>query len=175
MPVSVKATLLAASVDERLRDPEHPLLRHLALIGAAERHRDHALAAEALLARAAQHAPRPASDSSIERFTFFWLCVSLADRKTLISWKRSRSSSALSRPFSLGIRTETDTSSGMSARRRTSAPSASCRDHVGAHEARDLQPAQAVLASSSTSRTLSSVRMTSGSFWKPSGGRPRGC
>ena len=32
----------------------------------------------------------PASDSATERPTFFWLWVSDADRKPLISWNRSR-------------------------------------------------------------------------------------
>jgi hypothetical protein len=58
--------------------------------------------------------------------TFLRLCVSEAERKTLISSKRSRSSSALSSPRSLGISTETLTSSGTSIPLRTSAASASC-------------------------------------------------
>ena len=44
---------------------------HLALVGAAERHRDHALAAQPLLAGARRAPARGrSSDSSIERFTF---------------------------------------------------------------------------------------------------------
>src|SRR3954451_20206602 len=112
----------------------------------------------------------PASDSSTERLTFLRLWVSLADRKTLISSKCSRSSRALSRPRSLGMSTETDTSSGMSARSSTSRPSLSC----GITSARTklvtsirFRPER---ASISTRRTLSSVAMTSGSFWKPSRG-----
>ena len=121
-------------------------------------------------ARGRPRARGPASDSSIERFTFFWLCVSLAERKTLISWKRSRSSSAFSSPFSLGISTDTDTSSGMSARRSTSAPSASCGITSARTKLVTSSRRRPVRASISTSRTLSSVGITSGSFWKPSRG-----
>src|SRR4051812_22067795 len=112
----------------------------------------------------------PASDSSTERLTFLRLWVSLALRKTLISSKCSRSASALSRPRSLGMSTETLTSAGMSARRRTSVPSASCgitSARTKLVTSRRLRP---VRASISTRRTLSSVPMTSGSFWKPSRG-----
>jgi hypothetical protein len=42
--------LLTAGVDQAARYLEHALARHLALVGAAECDRDHALAAEALLA-----------------------------------------------------------------------------------------------------------------------------
>ena len=62
------------------------------------------------LARAAEHVlAAPASDSAIERLTFLRLCVSEADRKTLISsnagaprWPRS---SAVVEPAPLGIST----------------------------------------------------------------------
>src|SRR4051795_5024277 len=114
----------------------------------------------------------PASDSSTERLTFLRLCVSLALRKTLISWKRSRSSSALSRPRSLGISTETLTSSGMSARSSTSRPSASCGMTSARTKLVTSSRCSPVRASCSTSRILSSVAMTSGSFWKPSRGPP---
>ena len=55
---------------------------------------------------AAITASSPTSDSSIERFTFFWLWVSDADRKRFTSSKRSRWASASSRPRSFGISTE---------------------------------------------------------------------
>src|SRR4051794_29313318 len=113
---------------------------------------------------------RPLSDSSIERLTFLRLWVSLALRKTLISSMRSRSSSALSRPRSFGMSTDTLTSSGMSARSRTSRPSLSCgitSARTKLVTSRRLRP---VRASSSTRRILSAVAMTSGSFWKPSRG-----
>src|SRR3954465_13833244 len=112
----------------------------------------------------------PASDSSTERLTFLRLWVSLALRKTLISWKCSRSSSALSRPRSLGMSTETLTSSGMSARCSTSRPSASCGMTSARTKLVTSRRVSPVRASCSTSRTLSSVAMTSGSFWKPSRG-----
>ena len=55
-----EADLLRARVDQPARDREHPLRRHVALVGAAEGDRDHALAAQALgLARAAEHALEP--------------------------------------------------------------------------------------------------------------------
>src|SRR3954466_10629612 len=113
---------------------------------------------------------RPASESSIERLTFLRLWVSLALRKTLIWSMRSRSSSALSRPRSLGMRTDTLTSSGMSARSRTSRPSESCGMTSARTKLVTSMRFRPVRASSSTRRTLSSVAMTSGSFWKPSRG-----
>ncbi len=67
----------------------------------------------------------PLSDSSTDRFTFFRLCVSEADRNRFTSWKRSRSSSALSRPRSFGISTDSATPSGGSIAFRTSRASAS--------------------------------------------------
>ena len=51
--------LLAAGGGEPLGDLEHALGRHLALVGAAEAGRDHALAAQALVARALDHALEP--------------------------------------------------------------------------------------------------------------------
>ena len=68
---------------------------------------------------------RPTSDSRIERLTFLRLWVSDADRKTLISWKRPWLTSAFCRPRSLGISTETETSSGRSIAASTSSASAS--------------------------------------------------
>src|SRR3954451_10689806 len=113
---------------------------------------------------------RPPSDSSTERLTFLRLWVSLALRKTLISWKCSRSSSALSRPRSLGMSTETLTSSGMSARSSTSRPSASCGMTSARTKLVTSSRCRPVRASCSTSLILASVAMTSGSFWKPSRG-----
>jgi hypothetical protein len=116
------------------------------------------------------HAREALSDSSIERLTFLRLWVSVALRKTLISWKRSRRRSAFSSPFSFGISTEIATSSGGSMRSSTSSASASC----GMTSARTKLVASRrrtpVRASRSISRTFSSVGTTSGSFWKPSRG-----
>ena len=84
----------------------------------------------------------PVSDSSIERFTLARLCDSVALRKTLTSWKRSRSASALSSPRSLGISTDSETSSGTSIRSQHLGAVGELRDHVRAHEARDLEPLQ---------------------------------
>ncbi len=113
---------------------------------------------------------RPDSDSSIDLFTFFRLWVSEADRKRLTSSNVSRTSSALSSPRSLGIRTVTDTSSGMSAARSTSAPSASWGITSARTKLVTSSRSTPVRASISTRRTLSGVEMTSGSFWKPSRG-----
>src|SRR3954452_8010636 len=112
----------------------------------------------------------PASDSSIERLTFLRLWVSDALRKTLISSMRSRSCSALSSPRSFGISTETLTSSGICARSRTSRPSESCGMTSARTKLVTSMRCSPVPASSSTRRILSSVEMTSGSFWKPSRG-----
>ena len=53
-----EADLLRARVAQRGGDLEHALGRHVALVGAAEGRRDHALAAQPRLARAREHAPR---------------------------------------------------------------------------------------------------------------------
>ena len=112
----------------------------------------------------------PCSDSSTERFTFFWLWVSLAERNRLTSEKRSRCSSARSSPLSLGISTETATSSGMSAAASTSPPSASWGITSARTKLVTSRRRSPVRASISTSRTFSGVGMISGSFWKPSRG-----
>src|SRR3954453_639559 len=51
--------LLAPRLHQPPRDPQHPLLRNLALVGAAERDRDNALATEAFLARACEDPLEP--------------------------------------------------------------------------------------------------------------------
>ncbi len=112
----------------------------------------------------------PCSDSSTERFTFLRLWVSLADRNRLTSEKRSRWASARSSPFSLGISTDTATSSGMSAAASTSAPSASWGITSARTKLVTSRRRSPVRASISTSRTFSGVGMISGSFWKPSRG-----
>src|SRR4051812_2200877 len=112
----------------------------------------------------------PASDSSTERFTFLRLCVSLAERKRLTSWKRSRSSRALSSPRSLGMSTDRATSSGGSIAPSTSRASASCGITSGRTKLVTSRRRTPVRASMSISRTLSAVGITSGSFWKPSRG-----
>src|SRR3954470_24721246 len=112
----------------------------------------------------------PLSDSSIERLTFLRLWVSLALRKTLISSMRSRSPRALSSPRSFGMSTETLRSSGICARSSTSRPSESCGMTSARTKLVTSMRFRPVRASSSTRRTLSSVAMTSGSFWKPSRG-----
>ena len=139
-----EADLLAAGRGEPLGDLEDPLGRHLALVGAAEGGRDHALAAQARpRRRVASVGSSPASDSSTERLTLRRLWVSEAERKTLISSKRSRISSARSRPRSLGIRTEKETPSRRWTAASTSLGVGELRDHVGAHEGGHLDPPQA--------------------------------
>ena len=88
----------------------------------------------------------------------------------MISWKRSRSSSAFSRPRSLGISTETATSSGRSMRGQHLAASASCGITSARTKLVTSMRCRPVRASASIRRTLSAVAMTSGSFWKPSRG-----
>ena len=112
----------------------------------------------------------PDSDSSTERLTLALLCDSVALRKTLISWKRSRSSSALSSPRSLGISTDSATSPGTSIASSTSRASASCGITSARTKLVTSRRSSPVRASMSISRTLSAVAMTSGSFWKPSRG-----
>ena len=113
----------------------------------------------------------PSSDSSIERLTFWRLCVSLALRKTLTSSKRSRCSSAFSSPCSFGMSTrDVDVVGHVDAPRAPRAASASCgmtSARTKLVTSRRLTP---VRASTSMSATLSSVAMISGSFWKPSRG-----
>src|SRR5215208_6049706 len=112
----------------------------------------------------------PDSDSSIERLTFLRLWVSDAERKRFTSSNVSRSSSALSSPFSFGISTDRDTPSGTSTARRTSLASDSCGITSARTKLVISIRSRPVRASMSISRTLSSVAMTSGSFWKPSRG-----
>src|SRR3954471_9214757 len=112
----------------------------------------------------------PASDSSTERFTFLRLWVSLADRNRFTSSKRSRSSSALSRPRSFGTRTDSDTPSGGSIALSTSAASASWGITSARTKLVTSRRRSPVRASMSISRTLSALAITSGSFWKPSRG-----
>src|SRR5688500_12199681 len=112
----------------------------------------------------------PLSDSSIERLTFSRLCVSEAERKTLISWKRSRWRSAMSSPRSFGISTDRATPAGGSIAASTSPASASCGITSGRTKLVTSSRRRPVRASWSISRTLSAVAITSGSFWKPSRG-----
>ncbi len=137
----------------------------------------------AALARAST-ASMPASDSAIERLTFLRLWVSEADRKTLTSskgWVRafpslrsrrapSRSSSAASRPRSLGTSTDTLTSAGTSIAASTSAASASCGITSARTKLVTSRRRSPVRASASINSTLRAVGITSGSFWKPSRG-----
>ncbi len=108
--------------------------------------------------------------SSTVRLTFFLLCVSDADTKTATSWKRWRTFSALSSPLLFGTRTMSDTSSGTSMLSSTCTPSASCGITSGRTKLATsirLKPAR---PRALMSRTLLSVAMRSGSFWKPSRG-----
>ena len=109
-------------------------------------------------------ASRPASDSPTERLTLRRLCVSLADRKTPISSKRSRCSSARSNPRSLGISTLRATPAGTSTAASTSRASASCATTSGRTKLVTSMRCTPVRASRSISATLSAVAMISGSF-----------
>ena len=103
--------LLAAGAGEALGDLEHPLGRHLALVGAAERGRDHALAAKALGTGALDHPLEPGERLGDRAVDVRRLWVSEAERKRFTSSKRSRWASARSSPRSFGIRTEYETPS----------------------------------------------------------------
>ena len=139
-----EADLLRAGVAQARGDVEHALGRHGALVRAAERGRDDALAAQPLLARAAPARARsPASDSAIERLTLLRLCVSDADRKTLISSMRSRWRERRVQPALVGHSTLTDDLVGHVDARQHLGGVGELRDHVGAHEARHLEAAQA--------------------------------
>src|SRR5688500_5654918 len=98
------------------------------------------------------------------------LWPSVADMNTLISWKRSRSSSACSSPRSFGISTDSETSSGTSIASSTSRASASCGITSGRTKLVTSSRRRPVRASISTSRIFSAVGITSGSFWNPSRG-----
>ena len=106
--------------------------------------RDHRLAAQPL-PRGRGRAPAPArlSDSSTERLTLWRLCVSDADRKTLISWKRSRSAQRVAPARARwGSARDSATSSGTSMRASTSAASASCGITSARTKLVDLEPLQ---------------------------------
>src|SRR3954452_20847593 len=112
----------------------------------------------------------PVSDSRVERLTFLRLLVFVAEGKTLISWQRPWLTSALRGPRSLGMSTETETSSGRSMRASTSSASASWGMTSSRTKLVASMRRRPVRMSASMSATLSSVATTSGSFWKPSRG-----
>ena len=169
--------LLATRRREPARDAENALLGHLALVGAAERDRDHALAAKALAReRARSRARGPASDSSIERLTFLRLCVSLADRNRLTSSNSRSPASSRQRKPALeallvrdqdrvgDVRVALDRAQHLALRRRAAGSRRAARSEVTSSRRRPVRDRQSI------SRTLSAVSMTSGSFWKPSRG-----
>ena len=119
----------------------------------------------------ASTASRPCSDSAIERLTFSRLWVSEADMNTLTSSKagrdppwRSRSSSAMSSPRSLGISTDTATSAGTSIPASTAVASASWGITSARTKLVASRRRRPVRASASISSILRSVAITSGSF-----------
>ena len=122
--------------------------------------------------RPRQHALQtPVSDSSTERLTLWRLWVSEAERKTLTSSIRSRTSSAAVQPALVR-----DQHRDRRPRRGSRpvpaprAPSASCGTTSARTKLVTSSRRRPVRASISTSRTLSSVAIVSGSFWKPSRG-----
>src|ERR1700758_4497554 len=118
----------------------------------------------------ASTASTTASDSATGRLTLWRLWDSEAERKTLTSSIRARWASPASSPRWFGIRTETETSSGIRARSSTSPASASCGITSARTKLVTSSRRSPVAASISISRTLSSVAITSGSFWNPSRG-----
>src|SRR5918994_5171325 len=121
--------------------------------------------------RAAPIVPsRSASDSAIERLMFLRLWVSEAERKKFASWKRSRCSTARSRPLRLGINTEKATPSRGSTPASTSDASESWGITSGRTNEVSSIRGSPESASIPISRSLWSVGITSGSFWNPSRG-----
>jgi hypothetical protein len=102
--------------------------------------------------------------------TLRWLWVSLAERNTPISSKRSRCCSARSRPRSFGTSTLRATPSGTSMASSTSAASASCGMTSARTKLVTSMRVTPVRERRSMSATLSAVATVSGSFWKPSRG-----
>ena len=105
------------------------------------------------------------------RFTFSRLCVSEADRNTLISSNatragasESRTASALSSPLSFGISTDTLTPAGTSIPASTSLASASCGITSARTKLVTSIRFSPVRASASISSILRSVGIVSGSF-----------
>ena len=139
-----EADLGHAGGRQAVGDGEHRLGLDTALVGAAERHRDHGGArAGPRPARARSRAPaRPATPRPTGS-RWPGCGDSVADRNRLASWKCSRRASALSSPRSLGTSTATSTSSGTSMAAQHLGGVGQLGDHVGADEAGDLEPAQA--------------------------------
>ena len=114
--------------------------------------------------------------SSTVRLMFRWLWVSEALTKSATSSNRSRTSSALSRPWLFGTSTIRATSCGRSMPREHLHAIGQLRDDVGPNEARDLDPleagaAQRCRSAGSCPRSRSSP-VRSGSR---RGARPPGC
>ena len=76
-----EADLLRARVAQARGDLEHALGRHVALVGAAEGRRDHALAAQPLLARARRAPPRSPLSDSLDRAVHVLAVVRLGGRQ----------------------------------------------------------------------------------------------
>ena len=166
-----EADLLRAGVAQPARDREHALGRHVALVGAAEGDRDHALAAQPPAPRAAEHALEP-GQRLLDRAVDVVAVVRLGGRQEhvdlveAVALRRAR------------CRARARSGSAPTARRRrarrcaasTSAPSASCGITSARTKLVTSSRRSPVRASSSISRTLASVGMTSGSFWNPSRG-----
>ena len=151
-----EADLLRAGVAQARGDLEHALGRHVALVGAAEGRRDHALAAQPRLARAAEHDLQLAErlgDRAVDVLAVVRLGgrqedVDLVDPLALLRAPRCR-------PRSLGISTLTATSSGTSIRASTSAASASCGITSARTKLVTSRRRRPVRASASISSTLS--------------------
>ena len=114
----------------------------------------------------------PASDSSIERFTFLRLCVSLADRKRFTSSNsKSPRASARSSPRSFGISTVYETSALRSMERSTCSASASCGITSGrTNDVTSIRRRPGLREAVDQPHLVARSSITSGSFWKPSRG-----
>ena len=163
--------LLAPGVREPPRDPEHALERHVALVGAAERHRDHALAAQPRFACPRDHPLQP-RQRLLDRAVHVLRVVRLARRQEQVHLVELEVARERALEPAL-VRDQHRVGDIGVARDRAQhlLGVGELRDHVRPHERRHLEPPQARLRQAvDQPRPCRSVAITSGSFWKPSRG-----
>ena len=163
--------LLASRRGQALGDLEHAVDRHLALVGAAEAGRDHALAAQPLGDRARDHALEAGErlgDRAVDVLAVVGLrrgeeevdlVEALAERERALEPALVRDQDRVGDPVEPLVR-----------RRAPRSASASCGITSGrTNEVSSIRCSPAA-PSIPISRTFSAVGITSGSFWKPSRG-----
>ena len=171
-----EADLLGAGGLQPAGDLEHPLGRDVALVGAAEGDRDHALAAQALAAGAGEHGLEP-GQRLLDRAVDVLAVVGLGGAEEDVDLVEALAlAERVLEP--LLVR---DQHGDRDVARRVDAVEhllgvGELRDHVGAHEARDLEALEAGAGeqrrSAAPSRRWGSSPARSGSRRE---GRPRGC